>query len=113
MIKRRPYLARSTRTRSAGGCENPTITTYDDRMKRITVSLPDDLADRVKQAAGGNVSAYVVAALQEYGERESLDEILADWERATPVPDEVVQRIEAEFDRIGMIDKRPERRAAG
>lgn len=82
-------------------------------MKRITVSLPDDLADRVKQAADGNVSAYVVAALLEYGERESLDVILADWERATPAPEEMVRRIEAEFDRIGMVDKRPKKKAAG
>jgi hypothetical protein len=60
-------------------------------MKRMTVSLPDELVDRIKRAAGGErqVSAYVAAALQEYQEREKLDGILADWQAETPVPDEV------------------------
>ena len=60
-------------------------------MKRITVSLPDDLADKVKRAAGGErrVSSYVAAALEDYAEREKLEEVLAGWNAETPVPDEV------------------------
>ncbi len=56
---------------SAPGC--------DDGMKRMTVSLPDELAERVRRAAGGEgqVSAYVAAALADYQERVGLDEILA------------------------------------
>jgi Arc/MetJ-type ribon-helix-helix transcriptional regulator len=43
-------------------------------MKRITVSLPDELVERIKRVAGeGQVSAYVAAALAEYQERETLD----------------------------------------
>ena len=72
-------------------------------MKRLTVSLPDDLAERIRQAAGeGQVSAYVARALVEYLERESLDQILADWERETPVDDETRRRVAAEFDAIGL-----------
>ena len=45
-------------------------------MKRITVSLPDELVERVKCVAGeGQVSSYVAAALAEHLERESLDQI--------------------------------------
>jgi len=73
-------------------------------MKRITVSLPDDLVDRIKRAAGGDrqVSAYVATALEDYQEREKLDDILADWHAETPVPDEVRQQAEAELDRAGL-----------
>lgn len=77
-------------------------------MKRITVSLPDDLVARVKEAAGGDgqVSAYVASVLAEHQERESLDAILADWNAETPVPDEVRRQVEAEFDAIGLTGPR-------
>jgi Arc/MetJ-type ribon-helix-helix transcriptional regulator len=81
-------------------------------MKRMTVSLPDDLAEQVRHAAGkGNVSAYIAAALREYGPGESLDDILADWERETPVPEEIRRQVRAEmiaagFDRPAESDDR-------
>lgn len=73
-------------------------------MKRITVSLPDELVDRIKRAAGGErqVSAYVARALEDYQERESLDEILAAWSDETPIPDEIRRQVEAELDQAGM-----------
>ncbi len=73
-------------------------------MKRITVSLPDDLAEKVRRAAGGErrVSSYVAAALEDYAEREDLDEVLAAWNTETPVPDEVRQQVQAELDRAGL-----------
>jgi Arc/MetJ-type ribon-helix-helix transcriptional regulator len=73
-------------------------------MKRITVSLPDDLVDKVKRAAGGEgqVSSYVASALTDYQERESLDEILASWQSETPVPDDVRRQARAEMDNIGL-----------
>jgi predicted transcriptional regulator len=73
-------------------------------MKRITVSLPDELVDRIKHAAGGErqVSAYVATALEDYQEREKLDDILADWQAETPVPDEVRRQVEAELDHAGL-----------
>jgi predicted transcriptional regulator len=81
-------------------------------MKRITVSLPDDLADQVRQAAGGDglVSSYVASALRQYLERESLDDILASWEAETPVPDEVRERVRAELDDAGFSLAKPQRR---
>ena len=73
-------------------------------MKRITVSLPDELADQVRRAAGGErrVSAYVAAALEDYAEREKLEEVLAGWNAETPVSDEVRQQVRDELDRAGL-----------
>jgi hypothetical protein len=73
-------------------------------MKRMTVSLPDELAERVKRAAGGErrVSSYVAAALEDYAERESLEAVLAAWSAETPVPDDVRQQVQAELDKAGL-----------
>jgi Arc/MetJ-type ribon-helix-helix transcriptional regulator len=77
---------------------------YDKCMKRITVSLPDELAEQVKRAAGGErrVSSYVAAALEDYAERENLAQVLAAWNAETPVPDEVRRRAQEELDHVGL-----------
>jgi hypothetical protein len=73
-------------------------------MKRITVSIPDELAERVKNATGGErtVSSYVAAALEDYAEREDLDAILASWNAETPIPDEVRRQVQLEMDEVGL-----------
>ena len=73
-------------------------------MKRITVSLPDELVEKIKRAAGGErqVSSYVATALEDYQEREKLAEILAAWRAETPVPEEVQRQVEAELDQVGL-----------
>jgi predicted transcriptional regulator len=77
---------------------------YDSCMKRITVSLPDELVEKIKRAAGGKrqVSSYVATALEDYQERETLDDILAAWREETPVPEEVQRQVEAELDNAGL-----------
>ena len=79
-------------------------TEYDSCMKRITVSLPDELVEKIKRAAGGErqVSSYVATALEDYQEREKLDDILAAWRAETPVPEEVQRQVEAELDQVGL-----------
>jgi predicted transcriptional regulator len=73
-------------------------------MKRITVSLPDELVDKVQHVAGeGQVSSYVAAALTEYLARESLDQILADWQAETPTTEELRRQVQAEFDQAGLV----------
>ena len=73
-------------------------------MKRITVSLPDELVEKIKRAAGGErqVSSYVATALEDYQEREKLADILAAWRAETPVPEEVQRQVEAELDQVGL-----------
>jgi hypothetical protein len=78
---------------------------YDDRMKRITVSLPDDLVDEIKHASGGDgqVSSYVATALADYQERESLTDVLASWHSETPVPGAVRREVAAELDGVALM----------
>lgn len=73
-------------------------------MKRITVSIPDELAERVKNATAGEqtVSSYVAAALEDYAEREDLEALLASWNAETPIPDEVRRQVELEMDEVGL-----------
>jgi hypothetical protein len=85
-------------------------------MKRITVSIPDDLAERVKRAAGGErrVSSYVSAALEEYAEREDLEDVLASWNAETPVPDDILRQVQGELDQAGLThEARGDDRLAG
>lgn len=85
-------------------------------MKRITVSLPDDLVGKIKQAAGGDgqVSSYVATALADYQDQESLDELLAAWALESPVPDEVQKQVETELDDAGLsLPARQSSRIAG
>lgn len=85
-------------------------------MTRITVSLPDELAEQVKRAAGGErrVSSYVAAALEDYAERESLEQVLAAWNDETPIPDEVRRQVQGELDRAGVASQaRQDDRLAG
>jgi Arc/MetJ-type ribon-helix-helix transcriptional regulator len=80
------------------------INEYDKCMKRITVSLPDELAEKVRRAAGGErrVSSYVAAALEDYAERENLAEVLAGWNAETAVPEEIQRQVRDELDRAGL-----------
>jgi hypothetical protein len=73
-------------------------------MKRLTVSLPDDLVERIRHAAGGEgqVSSYVARALADFTERESLDEMLAAWAAETPVDEETRRQVAAEHDALGL-----------
>ncbi len=76
-------------------------------MKRITVSLPDELVDRIKKAAGGEgmVSSYVATALSDYQDRETLAEILAAWESETPALDEARRQAATELDEVGLVSR--------
>ena len=81
-------------------------------MKRITVSLPDELVDEIKRAAGeGQVSAYVARALEEYTGRETLAEVLAAWEVEDPIPEDVKRKVATEYEAI--FGSKPEQRLAG
>ena len=73
-------------------------------MKHITVSLPDELVEKIRRAAGGErqASSYVATALRDYHERENLDDILAAWRAETPVPEDVRRQVEAELDQAGL-----------
>jgi hypothetical protein len=57
------------------------------RMTRFTIEVPDQLADRIREAAGGdgNVSSWAAAELHKALLRKAVA-ALADHERATSDP---------------------------
>lgn len=60
------------------------------------------------------MSAYVAAGLEDYQERESLEDILAAWREETPVPEAVQRQVEAELAQIGFSGRpRSDGRLAG
>jgi Arc/MetJ-type ribon-helix-helix transcriptional regulator len=74
-------------------------------MKRITVSLPDELVERIRRAAGeGHVSSYVATAIAEYQQRETLDQILAAWEAETPTTEEARRQAKELLDQAGLAE---------
>jgi predicted transcriptional regulator len=52
---------------------------YDSLMTRLTISVPDQLAEQISQAADGNVSAWMAEAAREKVLREECA-ALATWE---------------------------------
>lgn len=74
-------------------------------MKRITVSVPDDLVDEARRAVergeAASVSGYVTAALRDYGQGETLRELLDRWDRELgPVPSEIAAEVDREFEKF-------------
>lgn len=74
-------------------------------MKRITVSVPDDLVDEARRAVergeAASVSGYVTAALRDYGEGKTLRELLDEWDREFgPVPPDVAAEVDREFEKF-------------
>lgn len=44
----------------------------------------------------------MATALEDYQERENLEDILAAWRAESPVPEEVRRQVEAELDQAGL-----------
>lgn len=72
---------------------------YDESMKRITVSLPDELVEQALAAVAAgrakSVSAYVARSMEQAAPKETLDDLLAEWiAEAPPWTPEEDQRVE-------------------
>nr|MDT0660877.1 hypothetical protein [Micromonospora sp. DSM 115978] len=52
-------------------------------MTRLTIALPDDLASRIKQAGGDNVSAWIQRAARDALLREEVAAVAAFERTAT------------------------------
>lgn len=77
-------------------------------IRRITISLPDDLAEVLSQE--GNVSAYIAGAIRQRMEREQTRRLL-DEHGFPPITDEGIARARAR--RLAVAAKMtPERYAA-
>lgn len=69
---------------------------------RITLSVPDELADRIKEAAGdGTVSGWVVKVIEEYlAEDEELERQFVAWLEAHPVDEEIRREVREKLDKL-------------
>src|SRR6202167_5011070 len=103
--KLRLWLPRIHRRRFSITLRRPSGSDRWDRRQRHGVHpVGGGLGGVQRRAAGGKrqVSSYVATALEDYQERENLDDILAAWRAETPVPEEVRRQAEAELDQAGL-----------
>jgi hypothetical protein len=66
---------------------------FHGRVKKVSVSMPEDLAERVRERTGpGGFSQYVTEAVEERVRLEGMQELVDEWEaKHGPVPDELVE----------------------
>lgn len=84
-----------------------TAQAYDKSMTtRITVSLPDHLVADARRAVdsgeASSVSAYVASALEATRSKQSLKDLLDEWDRELGPPGpEAVARVDEQMRRLG------------
>lgn len=83
----------------AGSAERGSRAARTRRVKKYSVSLPEDLAESIREQVGsGEFSAYVAKTLQRQAERDGLAEIVTAYEAENgPVAPEHVSRAEDAF----------------
>lgn len=70
-------------------------------IRRITISVPDEVARRVKKAAGSaSVSAWVTGLIEEHLEERELERLWQDFYRTVRPRTEDVRRANAMFRRL-------------
>lgn len=69
---------------------------------RITLSVPDELAGRIKKAAGeGTVSGWVVKVIEQYFEEDAeLERQFDEWLAADPPDEEARQWADKLFEQL-------------
>lgn len=70
-------------------------------MKKYSVSLPEDLAEGIRERVGsGGFSSYVAGAVRRQAELDGLAELVAAYEdEHGPIPEEYVAQAEEAFQR--------------
>jgi hypothetical protein len=66
---------------------------FHGRVKKVSVSMPEDLVERVRERTGpGGFSQYVTEAVEERVRLEGMQELLDEFEaEAGPIPAELVE----------------------
>jgi Arc/MetJ-type ribon-helix-helix transcriptional regulator len=70
---------------------------------KITISLPDELAEAARRAVrlghAESVSAYIAAAMEDYRGGPTLRQLLDEWAAELgPVPEEVQRRVDVDLE---------------
>jgi hypothetical protein len=74
---------------------------YVMSIKRITISVPDEVAIRIKKAAGSTpVSAWVTGIVEERLEDRELDRLWKEFYQAVRPQPKDVRRADAIFNRL-------------
>lgn len=67
-----------------------------ERVRKVSVSMPDSLIRRVKERVGsGSFSRYVTEAVMRQLQMDNLDDLIADYvSRHGPLPQETLDKAE-------------------
>lgn len=67
-----------------------------DRVRKVSVSMPDSLIHRVRERVGsGSFSRYVTEAVMRQIQMDNLDDLIADYvSRHGPLPQEALDKAE-------------------
>src|SRR5438094_10536087 len=67
-----------------------------DRVRKVSVSMPDSLIRRVRERVGsGSFSRYVTEAVMRQIQMDNLDDLIADYvTRHGPIPQEALDKAE-------------------
>lgn len=67
-----------------------------ERVRKVSVSMPDSLIRRVKERVGsGSFSRYVTEAVMRQLQMDNLDDLIADYvSRHGPLPQEALDKAE-------------------
>jgi hypothetical protein len=70
--------------------------TVSDRVRKVSVSMPDSLIRQVKERVGsGSFSRYVTEAVMRQIQMDNLDDLIADYvSRHGPLPQEALDKAE-------------------
>ena len=78
---------------------DPSTRLHESKVRKVSVSMPEELADAVRARTGaGGFSRYVTDAVQEQVRLDLLDDLVAEFEAEHgPIPEELVREAMREW----------------
>jgi hypothetical protein len=72
---------------------DPSVRLHESKVRKVSVSMPEELADAVRARTGaGGFSRYVTDAVEEQVRLDLLDDLVAEFEAEYgPIPEELVR----------------------
>lgn len=78
---------------------DPSVRLHESKVRKVSVSMPEGLADAVRARTGaGGFSRYVTDAVEEQVRLDLLDDLVAEFEAEYgPIPEELVREAMREW----------------
>jgi hypothetical protein len=78
---------------------DPSVRLHESKVRKVSVSMPEELADAVRARTGaGGFSRYVTDAVEEQVRLDLLDDLVAEFEAEYgPIPEELVREAMREW----------------